>query len=92
VLTAVLGTLAAGSTLAAIAFIGDFGMVKQIAGWVFVAAAVLAWYLAGAMMLEGAYRRVVLPLGQYRRAANVPGTTITYPVQYEQGEPGVRVG
>lgn len=91
-LTGVLATLAAGSTLACIGFLIDASVLTKIAGWVFMASAVIAWYLASAMMLEGSYRKVVLPIGAYKRAANTPGSTITHPVEYAQGEPGVKVG
>src|SRR5919197_2418636 len=40
----VLGTLTAGSILAAIAFIGDYSGIETAAGWVFVISAILAWY------------------------------------------------
>ena len=57
------GFLAAGSTLAAIADTGGYVGPELVAGWLFVISAILAWYTATAMMLEGAFQRVVLPLG-----------------------------
>ncbi len=92
VLTGVLGTLAAGATVAAIGeLIGSSGWMTA-AGWVFLASALIAFYLASAMMLEGGWKRVVLPLGKYSSAANVPGSELSRPVQYAQGQPGVRAG
>ena len=88
----VLGTLTAGSILAAIAFIGDYSGIEKAAGWVFVISAILAWYTASAMMLAATAKRVILPLGKYQRDANIPGHTVTRPIQYEWAEPGVRMG
>src|SRR5436189_134799 len=91
-LAAVLGTLAAGSGIAAGAFIyGSHGWV-QVAGWLFVISAGCAWYVATAMMLAAAGGMVVLPLGKYSRAANVPGRKPTRPIELEWAEPGVKMG
>src|SRR5919202_4034297 len=80
-LASVLGTLAAGSGIAAGAFIyGSHGWV-QAAGWVFVFSAGFAWYTATAMMLAAAGGRVLLPLGKLQRAANVPGARATRPIE-----------
>ena len=53
------------------------------AGYLFIIAALIAWYAASALMLEGAYKRPVLGLGKTKRARQeptlMPGT----------GEPGV---
>ena len=87
-----LGTLAAGSGIAAGAFIyGSHGWV-QVAGWLFVISAGCAWYVATAMMLAAAGGMVVLPLGKYSRAANVPGRKPTRPIELEWAEPGVKMG
>jgi hypothetical protein len=91
-LFAVLSTLAAGSVLAAIAFISGSSGWETVAGWVFVFSAGFAWYTASAMMLASVLGRTVLPLGKYSRAANVPGRTPTTAVQLEYGEPGVKKG
>lgn len=91
-LSAVLGTLAAGSGIAAGAFIyGSHGWV-QVAGWLFVISAGFAWYTATAMMLAAAGGMVVLPLGKYKRAANVPGGKPVRPIELEWAEPGVKMG
>src|SRR5581483_8608646 len=44
--TVVLGTLAAGSGLAAVAFLANSTGTEHAAGWVFVISAALAWYVA----------------------------------------------
>jgi uncharacterized protein len=91
-LFAVLGTLAAGSFLFAIGLsAGSTGWVK-LAGWVLVAAAILAWYLATAMMLSAAAGKVVLPLGKLKKDANVPGAQPVRPIRLEWAEPGVKKG
>jgi succinate-acetate transporter protein len=91
-LFAVLSTLAAGSGIAAGAFIyGSHGWV-QVAGWLFVISAGCAWYVATAMMLAAAGGMVVLPLGKYKRAANIPGRKPTRPIELEWAEPGVKMG
>jgi succinate-acetate transporter protein len=91
-LFAVLSTLAAGSGIAAGAFIyGSHGWV-QVAGWLFVISAGCAWYVATAMMLAAAGGMVVLPLGKYKRAANVPGGKPVRPIELEWGEPGIKMG
>jgi len=92
VLAAVLFPLAAGAGLAAVHFMTTIDNLDYAAGYCFMAAAVIAFYLASAMMLEESFGRVVLPLGKYSRSANVPGSRPTEPVQYEHGMPGARVG
>jgi succinate-acetate transporter protein len=91
-LFAVLSTLAAGSGIAAGALVyGSHGWA-QAAGWVFVFSAAFAWYVATAMMLAAAAGTVVLPLGKYRRSANVPGGRPVRPIELEWAEPGVKAG
>jgi succinate-acetate transporter protein len=90
--TAVLGTLAAGSGVAAVAFLNGGNTIMHTAGWVFVISAALAWYTATAMMLKAAAGRVVLPLFKPDMEANKPGGTPTRPIQLEWGEPGVKMG
>lgn len=90
--TAVLGTLAAGSTFAAIAFLADSTGWEKLAGWVFIASAILAWYVASAMMLAAAAGRTVIPLGKAERAANVPGEQPARAIELEWAEPGIKHG
>ena len=63
-----------------------------IAGWVFVASAILAWYTASAMMLAAAAGRIVLPLFKPGADANVPGRRPRRAIELEWGEPGVKQG
>jgi uncharacterized protein len=81
--SSVLFFLAAGSTLAAIGELLDSSPGRMIAGYLFIISAILAWYTASAMMLEGSFHKVVLATGKTQRARTepklVPG----------QGEPGV---
>jgi succinate-acetate transporter protein len=91
-ITAVLGTLAAGAAFAAIYFLTGISGWETVAGWVLLASSWIAFYVAFAMMLEGAAGRVILPLGKPMMAANKPGARITHPVEWPLGEPGVRQG
>lgn len=91
-LFAVLAPLATGSGFAAAGYIGGYLSLLHVAGWLFVFAAGFAWYVATAMMLENSFGRVILPLGKWKVRANVPGARELYPVQYRDGDPGVRVG
>lgn len=88
----VLTSLAVGSGFLALHYLTGEGWWETAGGWILVGSAVAATYTAGAMMLEGAWGKVVLPLGKAEREANVPGTKITRPIQYEHAEPGVRMG
>jgi GPR1/FUN34/yaaH family len=90
-LTAVLVLLAVGATLLAIALIGDVPVLRTIGGWVLIASAIVAWYTATAMMLEGTFKRPVFPLGR-RGAARPPEPDAQLPTPYEIGGPGVRFG
>jgi hypothetical protein len=88
----VLGTLAAGSALTAAGFYaGSLGTVRA-GGWLFVVSAAAAWLVAGAMVLEHAFGRTIIPLGKWSARANVPGAQVTDPIEYPAGMPGVRVG
>ena len=87
-----LGTLSAGSALTAAGFYaGSLGTVRA-GGWLFVASAAAAWLTAGAMVLEHAFGRTIIPLGKWSARANIPGVKTTDPIAYPAGMPGVRVG
>ena len=88
----VLTSLAVGSGFLAIHYLTGVGWWQTAGGWILIGSAISAAYTAGAMMLEGAWGRVVLPLGKYEKAANVPGARVTRPIQFEHAEPGVRQG
>ncbi len=86
-----LAVLAAGATILAIGWAWPVGAAVTGAGLVLVAAAVIAFYTASALMLEGSFQRPLLPVGQigpHRVARGVRPE----PIEYELGEPGVKVG
>lgn len=90
-LAVVLGLLAAGATLLAIGLIGGVAFIETIGAYVLIASAIAAFYVASAMMLESTAKRVVLPVGK-RGAPQKPGAVPRHPIQYEAGEPGVKIG
>jgi len=84
VITAVLGFLAAGSTINAIAELAGVEGLRILAGWLFIISAVIAWYAATALMVNSAFGRTVLGMGTRR---------IGEPkMQVGLGEPGVLRG
>jgi uncharacterized protein len=76
-------TLASGSAIGAAGLLLGSSGWQQVAGWVFVAAATFSFYVGAALMLDTVYGKVVLP------ALLRPGAE---PIQYERGDPGVKVG
>ena len=87
-----LGTLAAGAALTAAGFYAGSLATLQAGGWLFVVSAAAAWLTAGAMVLEHAFGRTIIPLGKWNARANIPGAQATDPIAYPAGMPGVRVG
>jgi succinate-acetate transporter protein len=91
-LTATLAPLSVGSILLAIFYlVGGTGW-EHTGGWVLIASAICAFYTASAMLLKATFGRVVLPLGQPEREANVPGERFTRVIEFRRGEPGVKQG
>ena len=88
----VLATLAVGAGFLAVHYLTGAGWWETAGGWILITSAIAATYTAGAMMIEGAWGRVVLPLGKLAKDANIPGRRITRPVEYEFAEPGVGQG
>jgi succinate-acetate transporter protein len=88
----VLATLTAGSCLTAAGFWAGSLATLRVGGWLFVISAAAAWLVAGAMTLEHAWGRTIIPLGKWSKSANVPGRVPTQPIAYPAGMPGVRVG
>ena len=84
-------TLATAATIAAPALLTGSAGWTGVAGWLMVAAAGLAFYQGAALMLDNVYGIVVLPL-LHRRRGNRPGSRPAEPVQFEHGDPGVKVG
>lgn len=88
----VLGTLSAGSALTAAGFFAGSLPVDRAGGWLFVISAAAAWLTAGAMTLEHAFGRSIIPIGKWSKRANIPGAKVGDPIGYPAGMPGVRVG
>ena len=82
-LTAVLGVLAAGATVDAIGNLIGNAKLTVVVGYLFMLAAVCAWYTASALMLESAFKRPVLSVGKTTAAQGAP--TLNAGI----GEPGV---
>jgi len=82
-LVTVMTFLASASTTGAIgAFLGiDWLMI--LTGWLFVVAAIAAWYTASALMLEEAFGHEMWGLGKSRHAKELS------PISSGAGEPGV---
>lgn len=92
-LSLVLLTLAVGTTLLAIGFTAAVGVVVLIGAYFLIASAILAWYTGSAMVLEATYKRTILPTGARRPEPVRPGARAPrLPIQFEMGEPGVKVG
>jgi hypothetical protein len=91
-LTSVLAPLWVGAGLLGVFYLLGGSGWEKVGGYVTMASAFTAFYAASAMMLAGAFGRVILPVGKYRNEANVPGRQPTYPIQFELGEPGVKQG
>jgi uncharacterized protein len=66
-LFALLASLTAGSALPAVGYLTDSTTTLNVAGYVLIVSALIAWYEASAMLLADAFRRVILPLGTYSR-------------------------
>jgi succinate-acetate transporter protein len=93
-IAAVLWTLAAGAGLTAAGLLtgGFTSGWTHAGGWLFVISAGLAWYTLTAMVMAAAGGRTVLPLGKYKKDANVPTRKPMRPIELEWAEPGVKQG
>lgn len=80
-LVSVLTALAIGSTLEAIARLIGNGGVHIAAGYAFIISAIIAWWVASAMMFEEAYGHPIIGVG--KRKATAPAVSVG------TGEPGV---
>lgn len=80
-LVLVLGFLAAGSTIEAIARLTGGAGLQMAAGYLFIISAIIAWYTASALMFEESFGHAILKAGRRRteHRAITMGT----------GEPGV---
>lgn len=84
-------TLALGTTFEAVAMISGSTGWRLAGGWILVVSALLAWYVATAMLVEATFKRVVLPIGRVA-GTNARGAAPRRSIQYFEGEPGVKVG
>ena len=84
-LFSVLSSLAVGSVILAIGFLVGSGVLLTIGGWVLILSAILAYYTASALLLEGTSGREVLPVGKAK-------TEEALIVNTGGGEPGVKRG
>jgi succinate-acetate transporter protein len=91
-LFSVLATLATGSALLGVGLSVAGPTWVKVAGWVLVASAILAWYVATSIMLLAASSRVILPLGKFKKEANMPGGQPVKPIQLAWAEPGIKKG
>jgi succinate-acetate transporter protein len=85
-LFSVLSTLAVGSVVLAIGFLVGSGILVTIGGWILILSAILAFYTASALLLEGTSGQEVLPVGKTNKTQEVSG------VNKGAGEPGVMQG
>jgi succinate-acetate transporter protein len=91
-IASVLAVLWVGAGLLGVGYlVGGTGWI-QAGGWVLAGSAVIAFYAASALMLKAAYGRVILPVGELKKEANIPGRQYTHPIEYHYGEPGVKMG
>ena len=87
-----LGLLAAGSALLSAGYLSGSHTTVVAAGWVLVASVGAAIYTGASMIFADSYGRTILPLGKFKKDANVPGRVISHPIEYSGGMPGARVG
>jgi len=80
-LVCVLAALSIGSTLEAIARLTGTGGIHMAAGYAFVISAIIAWWLASAMMFEETFGHAVIGIGKKKAREG----SLTFGV----GEPGV---
>jgi uncharacterized protein len=92
VLFLVLATLTAGSGLLAGALMYGSHNWVQVAGWVLVVSAGLAWYAATAMLLASTSGRTWLPIGTWSKEHNKPGGRPTRVIEIPTAEPGIKHG
>ena len=76
--------LSVGATLEAISKLSGNASLQTIAGYFFLISAIVAWYVASALMFEEAFGHKVLPVLRTRREDISTGG-----VQLGAGEPGV---
>jgi hypothetical protein len=83
---------AAAATITAAGLIAGSAGWQHAAGWIFVAASAMFLYHAIALMLNALFGRIVLPHFSWRGEENRLGAAPLAPIEYPEGEPGVKVG
>ncbi|MGH3002716.1 MAG: acetate uptake transporter family protein [Gaiellaceae bacterium] len=91
-LVTVLVLLAGGSAVLGVGMSIASPTWVKIAGWLLVASAIAAWYVATSIMMLASSGRVILPLGKLKKGANKPGARPIRPIQLEWAEPGIKKG
>lgn len=62
-------------------------------GWTLIGSAILGFPVATALMVRGAAGKAILPLMERGNEKSFkPGASITQPVEYEKGMPGLKQG
>ena len=84
--------LGAAAVIAAVALIAGATGWQQAAGWVFVAAAALCIYQGAALMINNLFGLTLLPRFSWRSDENVLGRRPVRPLEFTQGQPGVKAG
>ena len=51
-----------------------------------------AIYTGASPIFAEGYGRTILPLGKFKKDANVPGRVISHPIDHSGGMPGARIG
>jgi len=70
---ATLMVLSIATGIAAVSLLIGSGNWIKAAGWVLAFGALLAWYVGSAALMEGSWRRLILPFSRPRRANRKPG-------------------
>jgi uncharacterized protein len=88
----VLALLSLAAGFGAAGFFAGSSWPIRVSGWLFVISAVVALYVAAALMMENSFRRTMLPLGKRRLPAHAPGRMAGGSLEYRYGQPGVKIG
>jgi succinate-acetate transporter protein len=95
VMSVTLLALAGGAGLACAGLVGGVSGLVTAAGWVMLAATALCAYTAGALMLDGAFRREMLPVHADGAMHSRTGERSMGPfdvIEYPVGMPGAHAG
>lgn len=83
---------ATGATITCASLMAGGAGWQHVGGWVFVAGSAVMFYHATALTLNALYGKVILPQLSLNPEANKLGASPLSPVEFEHGEPGVKVG